>query len=398
MEVKLMNTNNDFIDYQAEIVIKQFEKRCNDLNAQYNSDIDSHYYIAQFNNFSSSIQYFADLQEKLYMELKTKYPNLDFGIRGRSKTAFSYFTKVLQKLRKNPFEIAEIQDLFANKIFIRSLDFPIDHISHYYDGTFSIHSGLHELDLITDDAFVFETDPKVPNQPNTIVLKNIKEQIIQDQSEVLIKDLDTGIIRGIINATLKRSNKNSLVPYLYEMEKLSYDFYSNMGFIRCKIKDYLATPKESGYSALQDSFFSPELNLSIETQFKTQDMETASKEDPRQARNVYKKGSREINENTLYQVPHYALTTCIHDKKTGKLIPITHIPNDDECLEYTFHITKEDYLKEMALQTKIKTLENQLTHVTSDVKRLSLQTEIKQLKSQSLNHTIREETAQENEK
>lgn len=389
MEVLNMNnTSNNFIDYQAETVIKQFEKYCNELNKQYQTNIDPNYYISQFNNFSSSIQYFAELQEQLYIQLKTSFPNLDFGIRGRSKTAFSYFTKVLERLKKDPFEIAEIQDLFANKVFVRSIDFPIDKISFYYDDSFAIYSGHHELDLIHDDALVF------PNG-NVIIIRNPSEQIIKKDSNLFIKDLDTGILCNLNDATLKRSNQTSLIPYLYEMEKVSYKFYSSIGFERCKIRDYIATPKESGYSALQDSFYSPELNLGIETQYKTQDMETASKEDPKQARNTYKKGSREINENTLYQVPHYALTSCIYDRKKNQIVPITHIPSDDKCLEYTFHITKKEYLKEMALQAQIKLLQKQLEHTASNHKRLTLQAQIDSLKSRSFNYTIQEEPSRD---
>lgn len=390
MEVMPMN-HNDFIDYQAEVVVKQFEKRCLALNEKYQANIDPDYYISQFNNFSSAIRYFADLQEQLYMELKTKYPNLDFGIRGRSKTAFSYFNKVLEKLRQNPFELAEVQDLFANKVFVRSLDFPIDTVTSYYDGSFSIHSGLHELDLIENDALVFNTDTQISTKPNVIVLRNLTEQVIKEGPNIFIKDLDTGVMRNLAHSTLKRSNKNSLIPYLYDMEEVSNEFYSSKGFKRCKIKDYIATPKPSGYSSLQDSFYSSKLNLSIETQFKTEDMERASKEDPKQARNTYKKGSRDINENTLYQVPHYALTTCTYDKELKKVVPITYIPSDDKCLEYTFHITKEDYLAEMALQARIKMLQKQLTRVTSDAQRFQLQSQIEELQSQSLNQTKKEE-------
>lgn len=381
------SNNNDFIDYNAEVVIKQFEKRCTALNKKYQANIDPDYYISQFNNFSSAIRYFADLQEQLYMKLKTAYPNLDFGIRGRSKTAFSYFSKVLEKLRKDPFELAEIHDLFANKVFVRSIDFPIDTVDSYFDGSFAINSGLQELNLIEGDVITTENC--------TTLIKNPSSQIVQQGSEIFIKDLDTGIMQNLSNSTLKRSNKDSLVPYLYEMEKISHTFYSNEGFVRCKIKDYIATPKPSGYSSLQSSFFSPELNLSIETQYKTQDMEIASKEDPKQARNTYKKGSREINENTLYQVPHYALTTCMYDKELDNVVPITYIPTDDSCLEYTFHITKPQYLKEMALQSRIKMLQKQLDHALSDNQRLKLQSQIENLKTKSLNYTPKEELSRE---
>ena len=232
------NSNNNFIDYKAEVVIKQFEKRCLALNEQYDAKIDPNYYISQFNDFTSSIRYFADLQEQLYMELKTKYPNLDFGIRGRSKTAFSYFSKVLEKLRKNPFEIAEVQDLFANKVFVRSIDFPIDNVTSYYDGSFAISSGLHELNLMENDALVFpSTNFKAANASISLVLKNLEEQIVKKQNSIFIKDLDTGILYNLANSTQKRTNQNSLVPYIYEIEKISHEFYSNNVFIRCKIKD-----------------------------------------------------------------------------------------------------------------------------------------------------------------
>lgn len=383
-----MNNNKEevFIDYCAEVVLKQFEKKCENLNQKYNCNIDPNYYISQFNLYHSSIKYFSQLQEDLYVKLKEKFPNVDFGIRGRTKTALSYFDKVLKKLEKNPFEIAEVLDQFANKIFIRSIDFPIDKIINYYDGSFGIFSGISDLTFMKNDAFSFNINPKYPQQQNTIVLKNPSEQIIKKGDQVFVKDLDNGIMRNMADATLKRSNKDSLIPYLYEMRNFSSEFYSSLGFKRCKIKDYISTPKESGYSALQDSFYSPKLNLSIETQYKTQDMETASKKDPKQARNTYKKGSREINENTLYQVPHYALTTSIYDKTKNEVVPITYNPSDDKCLEYTFHITKEDYLKEMALQSRIKILQQKLENANSEAEVSKLQAEIRHLESQSINH------------
>lgn len=379
--------NNEFIDYHSEIVIKQFERQCDTLNKKYNSNIDAYHYISQFNKFSSSIRYFAELQEKLYRELKTKFPNLDFGIRGRSKTALSYFTKVLDKLKKDPFSIAEVQDQFANKVFLRSIDFPIDKVNIYYDGTYNINSGLHELSLIASDALNFSPDVQNPNYPNTIIIKNLSEQLVPKDNDLWVKDLDTGIMRNVTGATLKRSNEASLIPYLYKMRNISVDLYANAGFERCKIRDYIATPKESGYSALQDSFYCEKNNLSLETQYKTQDMERESKENPLQKRNYYKKGSREINKNTLYQVPHYALTTCIYDEVKKQVVPTTYIPSDDKCLEYTFHITKEAYLEEMVLQANIEALETKLKIITAPEERAKLQLEIKNLKEKSLNHS-----------
>ncbi len=379
--------NNEFIDYHSEIVIKQFEKQCDALNRKYNSHIDGYHYIAQFDKFSTSIKYFAELQEKLYAELKTKFPNLDFGIRGRSKTALSYFSKVLDKLKKDPFSIAEVQDQFANKVFLRSVDFPIDKVNTYYDGTYHINSGLHELNLIESDALEFSADTQNPNSPNTIIIKNPSEQIVAKNQEIWIRDLNTGAMRNITGATLKRSNKDSLIPYLYKMRNVSVDFYANAGFERCKIRDYIATPKNSGYSALQDSFYCEKNNLSLETQYKTEDMERDSKENPLQKRNYYKKGSREINKNTLYQVPHYALTTCIYDETKKQTSLITYIPSDDKCLEYTFHITKEAYLEEMALQAKIEALQTKLKIALIPEERAKLQLEIENLKKKSLNHS-----------
>lgn len=379
--------NNKFIDYHSEIVIRQFEKQCYALNKKYSCHINPDYYISQFNKYSSSIRYFSELQQKLYMELKTKFPNLDFGIRGRSKTALSYFTKVLDKLKKDPFSIAEVQDQFANKVFLRSVNFPIDRIEIYDDGSFIIHSGIHELSLIENDALEFSSDVHNPNYPNTIVIRDLSEQIVVKDQDLQIKDLDTGLMRNLTGSTLKRSNKNCLIPYVYKMRKISVDLYSSVGFNRCKIKDYIAAPKENGYSALQDSFYSKKLNLSLETQYKTEDMERDSKENPLQKRNYYKKGSREINKNTLYQVPHYALTTCIYDERKKQVIPTTYIPTDDKCLEYTFHITKEEYLKEMALQEKIEELQIKLQIATIPEERAKLQLEIKNLKEKSLNHS-----------
>lgn len=379
--------NNEFIDYHSEIVVKQFEKRCEALNEKYNSHIDAYYYISHFNQFNSSIKYFSNLQERLYKELKTKFPNLDFGIRGRSKTALSYFTKILDKLQKDPFSIAEVQDQFANKVFLRSINFPIDKIDIYYDKSFIIGSGLYELNLIESDALEFSPDSKNPNYPNTIIIKNPSEQIIIEDNTLLVKDFDTGIMRNIANATLKRSNKDSLIPYLYKMRKVSVDLYANAGFERCKIKDYIATPKKSGYSALQDSFYCQKNNLSLETQYKTQDMERDSKENPLQMRNYYKKGSREINKNTLYQVPHYVLTTSFYDEVQKQVVPISYIPTDDKCLEYTFHITKEAYLEEMVLQAKIQALETKLKIAKTLEERAKLQVEIENLKEKSLNRS-----------
>ena len=378
--------NNNFIDAHSGTVIKQFEKQCDILNEKYKADIDPSYYILQFNNFSKAINYFATLQEDLYMTLKTKFPNLDFGIRGRTKTAFSYFTKVLEKLKQNPFEIAEVQDLFANKIFLRSLIYPIDEVLAFYDGSFSIHSGFDEIHLVKGDAFVFDNTSQNPNHINTIVLKNIRRQILKKDSDVFIRDLDTGIIRNIRTSALQRSNEATLSPILYDLEEVAYNFYCSKGFELCKRKDHISIPKISGYSALHDSFYSPEYDLNIETQFKTADMEKASKEDPKQARNTYKKGSREINENTLYQVPHYVLTTGVYNKEKDETVPITYIPDDSECLEYTFHITMNDYLKEMALQSKIKKMQKKLKFTTSEAERLKLQLDIEDLKSKSINN------------
>lgn len=381
-----MTNNNDFIDYNAETIIKQFVVQCNEINEIYKSHIDPYFYIAQFYQFSSSIRYYAELQEQLYKELKTQLPSMDFGIRGRSKTAFSYFQKVLEKLRKQPFNIASIEDQFANKIFLRSIDYPIDNIDIYCDNSFMLYSGCYELNLIDGDALKLQHSDQLPSYLDTIIIKNPSEQIIIKDNNIFLKDLDTGIICDITGATLKRSNKDTLIPYIYEMRKISADFYTKSGFERCKTKDYIATPKENGYSSLQDSFYCKTNKLYIETQYKTQDMEKASKEDPSQKRNTYKPGSREINKNTLYQVPHYVLTTSFYDDKQQQAIPTSYIPSDDKCLEYTFHITKKEYLEEMVLQENLEFLETKLKNTIAPEERAKLQAQIKILKSQSFNN------------
>lgn len=338
-----MQDLKNLVDYHfndTEPIRKQFVAKCAEISKLSGVQIDPYYYFEQFDNFSGSIAYFADIQTELYAKLKTKYPELEFGIRGRTKAPLNYYEKVIKKLIQNPFEKPKIYDQFANKIFLMSVQYSIDSIN-IEDEKVQIESDKELFDIDINDCFDF----LYKNSIRAVLVEDLSNIII-DNGEVFILFLDkednTTKKLPLSNAIhYRKSSKDDLVPYCYEIRKDILEFYETKKFERKKTKNYIKSPKESGYESIQDSYYSTEYDVGIETQIKTFDMDKNAKDDPMQCRTTYKPGVKDLNNNSIYRVPKYALTTGRKDTN----IPLTYTPAEDVCFKYTFDFLKEDYLK-----------------------------------------------------
>ena len=394
---------DDYIQPQ----IDKFIKKCNNLNKIYNSKIDPNFYIKQFRNYhdklenlptdnpikyyiqippshekyntlksyeliytpktSSSIEYSSFLQNELFKYLKFLYPELDFAIRGRTKTAKSNFDKLAEKLEDDPYNTVKINDEFANRIFIHSRNVPIENLYFDQDGI-HICSGLEDLLISKGDVIHFPQETGLHSilVNDLSILKQQKKYDTKNQSTINDVFIDIPSNDGLTNSIsiknciCEKSSSDILIPYCYKLKQAISTFYNSIGFSLLKEKDYIATPKPNGYTSLQDSYILDLFGLTIETQIMTADMQKASKEDPKQSRNTYNVGSRELNEDSVYQVPRYALTTLFEHISSPQsphdVICQTYVPDDDNCFYYTFKKSFSDYVSLMKERNTSSTL------------------------------------------
>lgn len=328
----------------TEDIYKQFEKKCAHLSKISGIIIKPFDYKLQYEIHEASINDYIDLQTELYEILYNKYSQLEFGMSGRFKSPFSHYEKVIRKfidlIEKDDLRPVEILDDFAMKIFIRSITYPVDKVSIDSEGIY-IDCGPDEFRISDNpdaqDAFEFDYKGKIIN----VLVENGQSNIwIDGRVPYISTTLNDEKITLPLNSAIqyKRSNKEDLVPYCYSIPKDVEEFYNSKGFITKKRKDYIARPKESGYSSNQYSFFSEEQNLGVECQIRTQDME---KYNNLERELGYKPSEKTISANSLSKTPRFVLTTKFPDGVH------TYAMTDAECFEYIFGMSLKDYSKKM---------------------------------------------------
>lgn len=336
---KLLNWND------KEPIYKQFEKKCAALTRISGVIINPNDYQLQYELHSSSLDTYTDYQTELYGMLYEKYPNLTFGMSGRLKSQFSHYEKVVRKFvelfERDEFKTAEILDDYAMKVFILSVNYDVDKISVDTEGIY-IDSGTDEFRICDNDCFEFLYEGKELNVPveegqtNVWIDCNIpyisttitKSDISNEKITLPLKDA----------VKYRRSNKEDLVDYCYDMQKDIESFYNSRGFTTMKRKDYISRPKPSGYASRQCSFYSEEQGLGLECQIRTYDME---KFNTYERKLTYKPDEKKISSNSLSKVSRFALTTKFGDGYQ------TYTMTDAECFEYIFDMPLKEYRKLM---------------------------------------------------
>lgn len=330
-----------------EPIYKQFEKKCSILTRLSGIIINPNDYQLQYELHASSMDSYISFQTDLYKTLYEKYPNLEFGMSGRLKSHFSHYEKVIRKfielIERDEFRVVEILDDYAIKIFILSINYPIDKISIDIEGIY-IDSGADEFRINDKDTFEFLYDGKSLNIPvkdeqSNIWIDNGVPYICTNYNDKeIVLPLSTAI-------TYKRSNKEDLVDYCYEIQKDIESFYNSKGFDTKKRKDYISRPKASGYSSRQCSFYSEEESLGIECQIRTYDMECFSNEE---RKIKYKPNEQKLSSNSLKKISRFVLTTRFGDGYK------TYAMTDAECFEYIFGMSLQDYRKQMKPSLNLK--------------------------------------------
>ena len=147
-----------------------------------------------------------------------------------------------------------------------------------------------------------------------------------------INDIMAG--RVIITEYNGSQDEKELIRMCYEVAKALYDFRINTNF-RMKqddsehnsaktdkeyiTKDYIAYPKENGYQSLHLLMQNKRnKNFSYETQIRTFEMESSSKEDRRFGHTEYK--PRILNDLSVTQVPLYSVITQFDDHSGNPII------------------------------------------------------------------------------
>lgn len=331
------------LDENDEDIIEQFKKCCYEMKRLYKTNIDVDYYIVRYNEYTSqnSLLQFKNIQEKMYHTLKSKYPDIDFGIRGRTKSPFSYFQKILNKLEDNPKQPVYVNDECANKIFIRSRKCKINEIGIDNEGPYIIY-GKEMIYIKAGDCLNVNFNGRYYNN---IYISSLSKSLFLKDDHIYVKTSE-GFIVPIQDGILEQSSKEDLIPFCYKFRDEIDKFYENLNFELVKQADYIANKKESGYSSLQNSYNlkTPNFSLSTETQIKTADMEYDSKTQPGQKRSLYKPESRILSSNSIYKVPIYILTTAFPniENMPSQFACATVIPNPEECWNYTFKEKKKD--------------------------------------------------------
>lgn len=323
-------------------IIEQFKTMCKDLEQTSKQPIDTQFYIDRYYLYTSekAINEFKDIQERMYIYLKSIYPNIDFGIRGRTKSPFSYFQKILNKLEEDPHTNAYVNDECANKIFIRSRDCKMQKANYDAEGPY-ITQGKEIIRITPGDVLCVNFNGNYYNINVTSIAKSLD---LRD-NHIYVKTPE-GLIIPIENGILKKCNNNYLIPFCYKFRDLVDEFCKNENGELIKQTDYIASPKESGYSSLQDSYVivSKDFRLSTETQIKTADMEIDSKTNPKQKRSFYKPESKVLSPNSIYKVPIYILTTAFEPQKYSleKFTCASIIASPEQCWNYTFKEKQKD--------------------------------------------------------
>jgi hypothetical protein len=345
-----------------EAIYKQFEQKCETLSKITNLEIMPEDYQLQYELHESSMDSYKTLQKELYGELYEKYPNIEFGMAGRLKSRYSHYEKVIRKfveeIEKDDIKIVEILDDYAIKIFILYVNYPIDKVSFDTEGIY-VNSDADEFRLDDGDCFEFKQGDKIYKIP-----------VLADCANVWCEN-STPYIRANINdeevtlplsdaTTYKKSAKNYLVNYCKDFQDDVEAFYISKGFKTKKRKDYISNPKPSGYASRQCSFYSEEEDLGIECQIRTYDMEQFNNQEREYG---YKPSEHELSGNSINKVPHFVLTTRVENGYAN------YAMSDEECFEYIYGISFQEYRKQMRAQITLKKDDKKNTHVDNDIER-----------------------------
>lgn len=369
---KLLNFNSD------EDIYKQFERKCSYLSRLSGMKIDPTYYKLQYDIQEASMNDYVELQTQIYKTIDSKFPQLDFGMSGRLKSPFSYYEKIIKKyinlIEKDEFVLVEVLDDFAMKVFVTSINYPVDKISVDDDGIY-IDSGPDEFRIsepnnieypvknkLVTDAFEFDYN----GRKITIIVEDGMSNVYVDNTiPYICTTINNEKVTFPLNSaiTYKKSHKEDLVPYCVAIQEAAQDYLNSQGFVTKKRKDYIKHPKQSGYSSMQWSYYSKEQSLGLELQTKTYDMEAYSNWE----RGLdYKPNEHIVSSNSLDKIPRFVLTTKFPDGVH------TLQMTEAECFEYIYHMTLKDYRKlmkanaEAAMETK--TVEETVTRKEQEIK------------------------------
>lgn len=333
-----------------EPIYKQFEEKCATLSKLSGLIINPDDYQIQYEAQKSSVDYYMNLQNELYGFLYKKHPNIEFAMVGRLKAPFSYYEKVIRKyveqLSKDEFRIVEVLDVYAIKAFLLNINYPIDKVSVDSEGIY-IDSGANEFRIEKDDCFEFTNNEKTIN---AIVSEGASNLYVDTSVPHICTTRNNEDFDFPLNsATMyKKSSEKHLVKYCYEFQTDTATFFNERKFTTRKKKDYIASPKASGYSSLQWSFYSEEESLGIECQTRTYDMEKFNNMEREYG---YKPNEHKLSRNSLKKIPRFALTTQTSFSEDGYT---TWKWDDSECFEYLFGTSLKEYRKKMQPTVEFK--------------------------------------------
>lgn len=333
-----------------EPIYKQFEQKCSTLSKISGLIINPDDYQIQYEAQKSSVNRYMDLQDELYGFLYKKYPNVEFAMAGRLKSPFSYYEKVIRKfiqqLAKDEYRIVEVLDVYAIKVFLLNINYPIDKVSVDMEGIY-IDSGANEFRIEKDDCFEFlhkgnTISAVVKEGASNVYVDHITPHICATRNK---QEFDFPLN---LATAYKKSSKDHLVKYCYKFQDDIAQFCNDKEFVTRKMKDYIENEKPSGYASLQWSFYSKEDALGIECQTRTYDME---KFNNKEREEFYKPDEHRLSRNALMKVPRFALTTRTNFSEEGFT---TWRWNEDECFEYLFGTSIKEYRKQMQPTVEFK--------------------------------------------
>lgn len=345
---KLMTWND------KEPIYKQFEQKCRALSKISGLIIDPDDYQVQYEAHKSSVNKYMDLQDELYGFLYKKYPNVEFAMAGRLKSPFSYYEKVIRKfieqLSKDEYRTVEVLDVYAMKVFLLNINYPIDKVSVDMEGIY-IDSGANEFRIEKDDCFEFLHDG---NAINAVVKEDVSNIYVDNVTPHICTTRNNKEFDFPLNlaTTYKKSSKEHLIKYCYKFQDDIAKFCNDKKFATKKMKDYIENPKPSGYTSLQWSFYSEEDALGIECQTRTYDMEKFNNEE-REA--VYKPNEHKLTKNALQKIPYFALSTRVNFAEEGFT---TWRWDIEDCFEYLYGIPLKEYRKQTQPTVQFKEKED----------------------------------------
>ena len=173
-------------------------------------------------------------------------------------------------------------------------------------------------------------------------IKSFDSTLNKARSKTLDRVFDIHGMKHIIHSVAGDDSEPILIGYCYKLQAFLEEYYAKHGIeiIHSRTKDYIQSPKESGYEAIHLSgAVCQQMGRRFETQIKTARMESVAKYGTANHSEKYK--PRTLGKYPTTKVPTYMTITHTDD---GQIT--SHELTQPQCFQYFYNIPYEEYLQQ----------------------------------------------------